>query len=234
MQGSSSWEEPRRADWDEPAALSLDRTGSNPSRPTSHSGARYDRLTARPSEVGRAALHSSIQHMAKLGPGDRGRMSARPSEAPKGDGDEGKCDRHGGRRMPRSGLWRRLRAPPGDHARRRISRRCRWCRTADRGRVHRGRPSPSPFHGDVAGQCDAQARGMFAGRCWSWRDVHDAAHDGFHAGERYAAEPASRLRARQRAMGSGCLVEFRQLFRRPYWAEGRRRRDCHQPDGRTA
>src|SRR3546814_3925838 len=90
MQGSSSWKEPRRAEGDEPAALSLDRTGSNPSRPTSHSGARQDRLIARPSGMGRAALPSFIQHIANGGSDDRGRMTARSSEALKGDGDVGK------------------------------------------------------------------------------------------------------------------------------------------------
>ncbi len=190
------------------AALSLDPTGSNPPGQPLTLTRSMTASIARPSEVGSAALQSFIQHMAERDLGDRGRMSARPSEAPKGDRDEGKCDRHGGRRMPRNGLWGRLRARPVIAPGGASAAGCGWRRAADRRRGNRGRPPPPSLHGDAAGQCDAQARGLFAGRCWTRRDVHDAAHDGCDPGERHTPEPAGSASRESTVNGSGRLVEF--------------------------
>lgn len=130
-------------------------------------------------------------------------MSARRREAPEGEGDEGKCDRWRCRRMPRGGLWGGICAPPGDRARRRISRRGRAAQPTEEEAIAAVRR-----HRLFTGTSLSMRRSSSViVRRWCRPGVtHDAVHDGHDQGERHAPEPAGRLCSRQRSVGSGRLV----------------------------
>src|SRR3546814_16546753 len=142
-------------------------------------------------------------------------MSAGASEAPEGDGDEGKYDRHGRRRMPRSGLRGGVRPSPGDRAGRRISRRRGGGRAADRRGGHRGRPPTSPLQRDIAGQRDTQAWRLFAGWRGTRRDVHDAAYDGRDQ------------RSEERRVGKECVSTCRSRWS-PYHYKKNNQKKIHK------